>query len=47
MQRDAGVPSVAVYVVEGVVILVVLLAEAVTRQVRTTVALPDAEADPT
>jgi len=47
MQRDAGVPSVAVYVVEGVVILVVLLAEAVTRQVRTMVALPDAKADPT
>jgi len=30
-----------------VVILVVLLAEAVTRQARTTVALPDANADPT
>ena len=28
MQRDAGVPAVAVYVVEAVVILVVLLADA-------------------
>ncbi len=35
MQRDAGVPAVAVYVVEAVVILVVLLAEAAVR--RTTV----------
>jgi len=31
MQRDAGVPSVAVYVVEAVVILVVLLAESLRR----------------
>ncbi len=31
MQRDAGVPSVAVYVVEAVVILVVLLADAYAR----------------
>jgi simple sugar transport system permease protein len=31
MQRDAGVPAVAVYVVEAVVILVVLLAEAARR----------------
>ncbi|HUR95957.1 MAG TPA: ABC transporter permease [Gemmatimonadales bacterium] len=33
MQRDAGVPAVAVYVVEAVVILVVLLAEAGARNV--------------
>ena len=32
MQRDAGVPAVAVYVVEAVVILVVLLAEAAARR---------------
>jgi simple sugar transport system permease protein len=32
MQRDAGVPAVAVYVVEAVVIVVVLLAEAATRR---------------
>ena len=32
MQRDAGVPAVAVYVVEAVVIVVVLLAEAGTRR---------------
>jgi ABC-type uncharacterized transport system permease subunit len=31
MQREAGVPAVAVYVVEAVVILVVLLAESVRR----------------
>ncbi|MGH7581285.1 MAG: ABC transporter permease [Gemmatimonadales bacterium] len=31
MQRDAGVPAVAVYVVEAVVILVVLLAESLRR----------------
>ncbi|HEU5169580.1 MAG TPA: ABC transporter permease [Gemmatimonadales bacterium] len=31
MQREAGVPAVAVYVVEGVVILTVLLADAVRR----------------
>jgi ABC-type uncharacterized transport system permease subunit len=31
MQRDAGVPAVAVYVVEAVVILVVLLADAAQR----------------
>ena len=31
MQRDAGVPAVAVYVVEAVVILVVLLAESARR----------------
>ena len=36
MQRDAGVPAVAVYVVEAVVIVVVLLAEASAR--RTTAA---------
>lgn len=32
MQRDAGVPAVAVYVVEAVVIVVVLLVEASTRR---------------
>jgi general nucleoside transport system permease protein len=32
MQRDAGVPAVAVYVVESVVILVVLLADAAQRR---------------
>ena len=31
MQREAGVPAVAVYVVEAVVILAVLLAEAARR----------------
>jgi simple sugar transport system permease protein len=34
MQRDAGVPAVAVYVVEAVVIIVVLLADAGTRRAR-------------
>jgi general nucleoside transport system permease protein len=32
MQREAGVPAVAVYVVEAVVILVVLLADSASRQ---------------
>jgi general nucleoside transport system permease protein len=32
MQRDAGVPAVAVYVVEAVVIVVVLLADAASRR---------------
>lgn len=32
MQRDAGVPAVAVYVVEAVVLIVVLLAEAAARR---------------
>ena len=32
MQREAGVPAVAVYVVEAIVILVVLLADAATRR---------------
>jgi simple sugar transport system permease protein len=32
MQREAGIPAVAVYVVEAVVILVVLLADAATRR---------------
>ena len=31
MQRDAGVPAVAVYVVEAVVIVAVLLAESARR----------------
>jgi simple sugar transport system permease protein len=39
MQRDAGVPAVAVYVVEAVVILVVLLAEASLRRRTTTRAM--------
>jgi general nucleoside transport system permease protein len=34
MQRDAGVPAVAVYVVEAVVIVVVLLADAYRRELR-------------
>jgi hypothetical protein len=33
-------------VVEGVIILVLLLAEAMGRRARTSVALPDAEAEP-
>ncbi|HTC25204.1 MAG TPA: ABC transporter permease [Gemmatimonadales bacterium] len=45
MQRDAGIPAVAVYVVEGVIILVLLLAEATARRARTTVTLPDAPAE--
>jgi general nucleoside transport system permease protein len=36
MQRDAGVPAVAVYVVEAVVIVVVLLAEASARRATAT-----------
>ena len=32
MQRDAGVPSVAVYVVEAVIILVVLISDTLARQ---------------
>lgn len=32
MQRDAGVPAVAVYIVEAIVILVVVLADAVKRR---------------
>jgi simple sugar transport system permease protein len=32
MQREAGVPAVAVYVVEAVIIIVVLLADAATRR---------------
>jgi general nucleoside transport system permease protein len=46
MQRDAGIPAVAVYVVEGVIILVVLLADAMARRARTAIVLPDAEAEP-
>ncbi|HEY7614671.1 MAG TPA: ABC transporter permease [Gemmatimonadales bacterium] len=38
MQRDAGVPAVAVYVVEAVVILAMLLAESARRHGATTVA---------
>jgi ABC-type uncharacterized transport system permease subunit len=32
MQRDAGVPSVAVYIVEAIVILIVVLADAAKRR---------------
>jgi ABC-type uncharacterized transport system permease subunit len=32
MQRDAGIPSVAVYVVEAVMIIMVLLSESVSRR---------------
>ena len=32
MQRDAGVPAVAVYIVEAIVILVVVLADAAKRR---------------
>jgi len=32
MQRDAGIPAVAVYVVEGVVILLLLLGDALARR---------------
>jgi simple sugar transport system permease protein len=34
MQRDAGVPAVAVYVIEALVIVGVLLADRATRQAR-------------
>jgi ABC-type uncharacterized transport system permease subunit len=34
MQREAGIPAVAVYVVEGVIILVVLLADVLLRRAR-------------
>jgi len=43
MQRDAGIPAVAVYVVEGVIILVMLLAEATARRARTRVVVPEPE----
>jgi ABC-type uncharacterized transport system permease subunit len=46
MQRDAGVPAVAAYVVEGVVILVLLLADAAARRARSRNLLPDAEVEP-
>ena len=38
MQREAGVPAVAVYVVEAVVILVILLADAAARRQQARVA---------
>jgi ABC-type uncharacterized transport system permease subunit len=41
MQRDAGVPSVAVYVVEAVIIVVVLLSDAYSRRIRTAQVLED------
>lgn len=40
MQRDAGVPAVVVYVVEAVIILIVLIADALTRR-PVMVAVPD------
>jgi ABC-type uncharacterized transport system permease subunit len=46
MQRDAGVPAVAAYVVEGVVILVLLLADGAARRARSRILLPDAEVEP-
>ncbi len=46
MQRDAGIPAVAAYVVEGVVILALLLADAAARRARSTVILPDGEIEP-
>src|SRR5262249_20608302 len=45
MQRDAGVPAVAVYVVEGVIILVVLLAESAARQARSKAMVLEPEAE--
>ena len=42
MQRDVGVPSVAVYVVEAVVIIVVLVAGVAARQ---SIRIEDPEAD--
>ena len=47
MQREAGVPAVAVYVVEAVVILVVLLAESVRRGGMTALAALGSGAGPT
>jgi len=41
MQRDAGVPSVAVYVVEAVVIVVVLLSDAYARRARAAQVMED------
>lgn len=41
MQREAGVPAVAVQVAEATIILVVLLADALARRRRTTAALGD------
>jgi simple sugar transport system permease protein len=42
MQRDAGVPAVAVYLVEAVVIIVILLAEASARRAGSATAMPAA-----
>lgn len=42
MQRDAGIPAVAVYVVEAVIILVLLLAEAAARRGSAEVVATDA-----
>jgi general nucleoside transport system permease protein len=47
MQRDAGIPAVAVYVVEAVIILVMLLAEATARRARTRVMQADLEPETT
>jgi len=46
MQREAGVPAVAVYVVEGVIILVLLLGESAARRARSVGRLPDPENAP-
>jgi len=46
MQREAGVPAVAVYVVEGAIILVLLLGESAARRARSTAVLADPESTP-
>lgn len=46
MQREAGVPAVAVYVIEAVIILVVLLTDALARQAAGRRAATAASADP-
>lgn len=46
MQREAGIPAVAVYVVEGVIILVLLLADAAARRARLAAVLPDSVTEP-
>ncbi len=46
MQRDAGIPAVAVYVVEGVVILVLLLGDAAARRQASRRAVPVVDGSP-
>ena len=46
MQREAGVPAVAVYVVEGAIILVLLLGESAARRARSAAVLADPESTP-